>query len=117
MVKRIIMLCAAGLSAAFISTAVSAHSDIGVFFGFPGPVIEPPPPVVYEAPPIVYEAPPVVYEAPPVVYETPGVIYAPAPAGYEATYDGGYWGHPYERRDGGWHRGWRHRDDNDDDED
>jgi hypothetical protein len=86
-----------------MSGTASAHADIGVFFGFPGPVIEAPPPVVYEAPP-------------PAVYEAPPVIYAPAPAVYGYPYEGGYWERPYYGRHGGWHRGWRHRHDEDDED-
>ncbi|SIT41668.1 conserved exported hypothetical protein [Paraburkholderia piptadeniae] len=94
--KRTIMLCAVGFSAACMSVTAYAHADIGVFFGFPGPVIEAPPPVVYE-------------EAPPVVY-------APAPAVYGYPYEGGYWERPYYRQDRGGYRGWRHRHDDDDED-
>lgn len=103
MLKRTMMLCAVGLTAAFVSAGASAHADVGVFFGFPGPVIEAPPPVVYQAPP-------------PVVYQAPPVIYAPAPVAYGYPYGGEYRERPYWH-DNGWHKGWKHHRHEDDDED
>lgn len=93
--KRTIVMSAAAIAIACASLDASAHADISVFFGFPGPVYEAPPAVVYEPPPVVY---------------------APAPAVYGYPYDDGYWGrrHWYGN---GWHRGWRHHDRDDDDED
>jgi hypothetical protein len=92
--KRATLLLAVGLFVACASSTASAHADIGVFLGVPGPV---------------YVAPP------PVVYEPPRVVYAPAPAyGYGYRYEGDY---RYERRwhDHGHHRGWEHRHGDDDD--
>lgn len=92
MFKRTMMLCAVGLATVCVSTGASAHVDVGVFFGFPGPVIEAPPPVVYQAPP---------------------VIYAPAPAVYGYPYEGEYRERPYWH-DNGWHKGWKHHRHEDD---
>ncbi|MEX3935862.1 hypothetical protein AB4Y32_29405 [Paraburkholderia phymatum] len=104
--KRLTLICAAGLIAACSSTAALAHVDVGVTFGIPAPVYVEPPPVVYQAPPpVVYQAPPpVVYEAP------PPAVYAPAPIYY------GY-GYRDERRwhDHGRHHGWHHHHDDGDD--
>ncbi|TAM05827.1 MAG: hypothetical protein EPN70_07275 [Paraburkholderia sp.] len=93
--KRILLSGAIGCAVACFSASAFAHADIGVFFGFPGPVIETPPPVVYEQPPVVYE---------------------PAPVYYGPYYDEDY---RYRRHwhDHGWHHGWRHRGDNEDDDD
>lgn len=96
--KRLALCGAIGCAAACFSASAFAHADIGVFFGFPGLVVEAPPPVVYEPPPVVYGPPP--------------VVYGPAPVYYGPYYDEyryrGRW------RDHGWHRGWRHHDDDDD---
>ncbi|HKT64169.1 MAG TPA: hypothetical protein VJR91_11395 [Burkholderia sp.] len=84
--KRILLASAIGLAAACVSASAYAHADIGVYFGFPGPVVEAPPPVYYAPPPPVY--------------------YEPAP-----MYYGPYYGEYRYRRhwhDNGWHRGWRH---------
>jgi hypothetical protein len=107
--KRTVILCAMGITAACASAGASAHADIGVFLGVPGPAYETPPPVVYEAPPVVYQEPPVVYDEPPVVY-------APAPAAvYGYGYQGGDWDH--RRWHGnGWHKGWKHHHREDDDD-
>jgi hypothetical protein len=102
---RTIILSAAALAAACLSLDASAHADIGVYLGIPGPVYEAPPPVVYEAPPPVYYAPP-----PPVVYGY----------GYP-SYGGEYWDdehhhhwHEHEHEHEGGHRGWEHHHDHDD---
>jgi len=90
--KRLPLICTAGLIAACTSTAAFAHVDVGVTFGIPAPVYVEQPPVVYEAP--------------------PPAVYAPAPA---------YYGYGYDYRDERWrhdhgrHRGWHHRHDDDDD--
>ncbi|RDK01083.1 hypothetical protein [Paraburkholderia lacunae] len=90
--KRPTLLLAAGLCAAFASSAAMAHVDVGVYLGAPAPVY---------------------VEQPPVIYQAPPVVYAPAPA---------YYGYGYEYRDGrrwhdnGWHRGWHHRHHEDDDD-
>lgn len=92
--KRNITLLAVAIAAACASLDASAHTDVGVYLGFPAPVYEAPPPVVYEAPPVVY---------------------APAQPVYGYPY-GGY----YERRgwhDNGWHKGWHHHHHHDDDDD
>ncbi|MGN7979965.1 hypothetical protein [Burkholderia sp. 22313] len=84
--KRILLASAIGLAAACVSASAYARADIGVYFGFPGPVVEAPPPVYYAPPPPVY--------------------YEPAP-----MYYGPYYGEYHYRRhwhDNGWHRGWRH---------
>lgn len=86
--RRSALLLAVGFFVACASSAASAHVDVGVFLGVPGPVYVAPPPVVYEAPPVVY---------------------APAPVyGYGYRYEGDY---RDERRwhDHGRHRGWDHR--------
>ena len=83
--KRILLASVIGLAAACVSASAFAHADIGVYFGFPGPVVEAPPPVYYAPPPVYYE---------------------PAP-----MYYGPYYGEYRYRRhwhDNGWHRGWRH---------
>lgn len=71
---------------------------------------------VYEAPPtVVFEAAPVVYEGPPVVYQEPPVVYAQAPVAYGHRYEDDY----RDRRqwhDNGWHKGWKHRQHEDDDD-
>lgn len=71
---------------------------------------------VYEAPPtIVFEAAPVLYEGPPVVYQEPPVVYAQAPVAYDRGYEGEY----RDRRqlhDNGWHKGWKHRQHEEDDD-
>ena len=91
--KRLTLICAAGLVAAGSSTAALAHVDVGVTFGLPAPVyVEPAPAVVYEAP--------------------PPAVYAPAPVYYGYGY--GYRGER-EWHDRGRHRGWHHRHDDDDD--
>lgn len=75
----------------------------------PVPVYEAPPTVVFEA------APDVVYRGPPVVYQEPPVMYAQAPDAYGHGYEGEY----RDRRqwhDNGWHKGWKyrqHEEDND----
>jgi hypothetical protein len=81
----------------------------------PVPVHEAPPtvvleaaPVVYEGPPIVYQEPPVVYEGPPIVYQEPPVVYAQAPVAYGHEYEGEYRDHR-QWHDNGWHKGWKHR--------
>ncbi|MEX3935269.1 hypothetical protein AB4Y32_26325 [Paraburkholderia phymatum] len=93
--KRLTLICTAGLIAASTSTAAFAHVDVGVTFGIPAPVYVEQPPVVYEAP--------------------PPAVYAPAPVYY------GYGGYGYrdERwwHDHGRHRGWHHHHDHDDDDD
>ncbi|VWC37249.1 hypothetical protein BLA23254_06708 [Burkholderia lata] len=90
--KRILLSSAVGIAAACLSASAFAHADIGVYFGVPGPVIEAPPPVYYTPPPVVYE---------------------PAPV-YFGPYYGEYRYRRY-RHDNGWHRGWRHHRDDDDD--
>ncbi|MGF6904074.1 hypothetical protein P3T22_005363 [Paraburkholderia sp. GAS348] len=71
---------------------------------------------VYEAPPtVVFEAAPVVYEGPPVVYQEPPVVYAQAPVAYSHGYEGDY----RDRRqwhDNSWHKGWKHRQHEEDDD-
>jgi hypothetical protein len=71
---------------------------------------------VHEArPTVVFEAAPVVYEGPPVVYQEPPVVYAQAPVAYGRGYEGEYW----DRRqwhDNGWHKGWKHRQHEEDDD-
>ena len=71
---------------------------------------------VYEArPTVVFEAAPVVYEGPPLVYQEPPVVYAQAPVAYGHGYEGEYW----DRRqwhDNGWHKGWKHRRHEEDDD-
>lgn len=65
------------------------------------------------APPPVYAPPPVAY-APPVVYAPPAYAYSPPPAYVVAPaprYYGHYDRYDHERRDRGWHRGWRRGDD------
>lgn len=92
--KRLTLICAAGLVAASASTAALAHVDVGVTFGVPAPVyVEPAPAVVYEAP--------------------PPAVYAPAPVYYGYGY-GGY-RDPRDWHDHGRHRGWHHHHEDDDD--
>lgn len=71
---------------------------------------------VYEAPPtVVIEAAPVVHEQSPVVYQEPPVVYAQAPVAYGRGYEGEY----RDRRqwhDNGWHKGWKHRQHEEDDD-
>lgn len=92
--RRALTLLALGMSAAFASNVAQAHTDVGVYFGVPGPVYVEPPPVVYQSPPVVY---------------------APVPA-YGYGYQDEYW---EERRwhDNGRHRGWYKRRYYDDDDD
>lgn len=74
----------------------------------PVPVYEAPPTIVFEAAPVV------VYEGPPVVYQEPPVVYAQAPDAYGHGYEGEY----RDRRqwhDNGWHKGWKHRQYEEDD--
>ncbi|SAL80365.1 hypothetical protein AWB68_05840 [Caballeronia choica] len=70
---------------------------------------------VYAAPPtVVSEAAHVVYEGSPVVYQEPPVAYAQAPVAYGHGYEGEY----RDRRrwhDNGWHKGWKHRQQEEDD--
>ncbi|MBP0590919.1 hypothetical protein J8I87_14600 [Paraburkholderia sp. LEh10] len=90
--KRLTLICAAGLVAACSSTVALAHVDVGVTFGVPAPVY-------IEQPPVVYEAP-------------PPAVYAPAPVyyGYGYGYRDERWWHDHGR-----HRGWhRHHHDDDD---
>jgi hypothetical protein len=81
--KRALVLSALGISVACASGVASAHADVNVFLGVPGPVYVTPPPVVY----------------------------APAPVygyGYQGEYrDERHW------HDNGKHKGWykHHRDD------
>lgn len=89
--KRILLSAALGVAAIGASASAFARTDIGVFFGVPGPV--------YEAPPPVYYAPP-----PPVVYEQPAPVYY-----------GPYYGDGYRRE---WHGNrWHHHHHHDDDDD
>jgi hypothetical protein len=70
---------------------------------------------LYETrPSVVVEAAPVVYEAPPGVYQGPLVVYAQDPVAYGRGYEGGYWGRR-QWHDNRGHKGWRHRQDDDDD--
>ena len=91
--KRSVLSAALGVAGVCASAGAFAHTDVGVYFGVPGPV--------YEAPPPVYYAPP-----PPVVYEQPAPVYY-----------GPYYGDGYRREwhDNGRHRGWRHHHRDDDD--
>jgi len=64
---------------------------------------------------VVVEAAPVVYAAPPGVYEGPPLVYAQAPVAYGRGYEGEYW----DRRqwhDNGRHKGWKHRQHDDADD-
>ncbi|MCP3726288.1 hypothetical protein M3I53_24685 [Paraburkholderia sp. CNPSo 3272] len=97
--NRLTFYLLAGLAGTCVSTAASAHADIGVYLGVPGPV--------YAAPEPVYEAPPpVVYAAP------PAAVYEPAPAygyyRYDHDEDEHHW------HDHGRHRGWEHHHGDDD---
>lgn len=99
--KRSSILSAFGIVVASASSAASAHVDVGVYLGVPGPMYVAPPPVMYAPPPVVYQAPPVVY----------------APGGYAYGYQHrayGYRGdewdhyrpdHDEGRRHGGWGHG------------
>jgi hypothetical protein len=79
-------------TAAIGSGAASAHTDVGIYLGVPGPIYAPPPPVIYQAPA--------------VVYQQPQVVYGP-------SYGYGYRDDDWERHgkhDNGRHRGWdKHR--------
>ncbi|KAA0998174.1 hypothetical protein FVF58_45625 [Paraburkholderia panacisoli] len=88
--KRALVLSALGICCACASGLASAHADVNVFLGVPGPVYVAPPPVVYQPPPVVY---------------------APAPV-YRYGYQGEY-RDERRRHDNGKHKGWykHHRDD------
>lgn len=96
--KKLILILLLGL-VAFTSCAWAGHVDVGVYVGFPTPVVyerpvyyPPPPPVVY--PPVVY------YPPQPVVYYPPSTPYRGYY--YNGTYFYGgyprYRGNPYYRR-------------------
>lgn len=89
--KRTIVLPAVALAAACAASGASAHADIGVFLGIPGPVFAPAPAVVYAPPPPVY--------APPPVYGYP--------AGYVE------WNHERYKH---WRKAWKERYEDDDDD-
>ncbi|MDY7807203.1 hypothetical protein [Burkholderia stagnalis] len=91
--KHILVSCTLGIAAACLPASTFARTDIGVYFGAPGPVIEAPPPVYYAPPP-------------PVIYEPAPVYYGPYYGDYR---------YRYYRHDNGWHRGWRHHRHHDDD--
>jgi hypothetical protein len=57
--KRAMVLSALGILGACASGLASAHADVNVFLGVPGPVYVAPPPVVYQPPPVVYAPAPV----------------------------------------------------------
>jgi hypothetical protein len=95
--NRLTFYLLAGLAGTCVSTAASAHADIGVYLGVPGPVYAAP---VYEAPP------PVVYAAPPAPYYEA----APAYGYYRYDHDDEHHWHDHGR-----HRGWEHHHGDDDD--
>ncbi|WP_321939918.1 hypothetical protein [Paraburkholderia sp. J8-2] len=64
----------------------------------------------------VVEAAPVVYAAPPGVYVGPPVVYAQAPVAYGRGYGGEYWDHR-QWHDNGRHKGWKHRQHDDAEDD
>jgi len=45
--KRILLSAALGVAGVCASAGAFAHTDVGVYFGVPGPVYEAPPPVYY----------------------------------------------------------------------
>src|SRR5258706_16348853 len=115
--KRAISSLLVAVTATCASATVSAHANVGVYLGIPGPIYGAPPPVIYQPyypPPVIYQSypPPVIYQSypPPVIYQAPPVVYGPrwGGYGYGYGYQGGDWGHR-RWRDNGWHRGWEHR--------
>lgn len=103
--KQLLLTLVIAGTAVCASGAASAHTDLGIYLGVPGPVYAPPPPVIYQPPPVVYQEPQVVY-------------------GQSYGYGYGYRGDDWERRrdhDNGRHRGWddhrehRHHGNDDDD--
>ncbi|SEB94298.1 hypothetical protein SAMN02787142_0603 [Burkholderia sp. WP9] len=91
--KRRLILSALGLAVACASSAASAHVDVGVYLGAPGPV--------YVAPP------PVMYQPPPVVYAPGGYAYGYENRGYGYRYDDGDH-HHHDHDDGRRHGDWGH---------
>ncbi|WP_321890053.1 hypothetical protein [Paraburkholderia bannensis] len=97
---HISILSAAGLACAAATGEASAHTDLSVMLGVPGPVyVAPPPPVVYQEAPVAYAAPAYGYVQ-----------------GYGYRGDDGDYGDDRRWHDHGRHRGWykHHRDDDDD---
>ncbi len=73
-------------------------------------------PVDEARPSVVVEAAPIVYAAPPGVYEAPPLVYSQAPVAYGRGYEGEYWD-SRQRHDNGRHKGWKHRQHDDADDD
>ncbi|MEM5317120.1 hypothetical protein [Paraburkholderia sp. JHI869] len=73
-------------------------------------------PVDEARPGVVVEAAPIVYWAPPPVYQAPPVAYAQAPVVYGRAYEADDWNRR-QWHDNGWHKGWKHRQHDDDEND